>query len=93
MSTQTITVCSFVEMILDDDGGMLMDTHRGVLFSLNPTGREIWSLLLSGSTREELINSLARKTQMPPGIVVDDIDGFLHDLAQHHLIKVNASSR
>jgi hypothetical protein len=88
MSTQKLTVSSSVEMILNDDGGMLMDTHRGILFSLNPTGSEIWRLLSGGADRESLIDSLASTTQMAPAVLNEDVDSFLNDLAQHHLIEV-----
>jgi len=65
---------------------VLLDTHRGKYYSLNPTGAAVWELLLEPRSLGELRAALLERFDVEPETLSADLGQLLDDLRQHGLI-------
>lgn len=70
------------------EGAGLMHLVTGSFFALNSTGTLIWTLLEGGVTFDELVASVERSIAQTPPALVDEVSGFLDDLAERDLVEI-----
>lgn len=75
-----------VKAVANKDGGVALDTRRGMIFSLNPTGALILELLASGSSEEQITKEIARRCDAEAKQIAEDVRGFLDSLLQKGLV-------
>ena len=71
----------------DDGGTAILDTARGVLSTLNPTGGFIWQALQDGKSKDEIVGLLVAETNGPTDIVAKDVADFIQELEANALIS------
>lgn len=70
-----------------DEGTVVLDTSRGMLSTLNPTGGVIWQALQDGMSREEIVAALVAETGAPIDMVANDVTDFILELEKHALVS------
>lgn len=66
---------------------MLLDSDRGICFSLNPVGAIVWQALSDGSNREQIIALLRDKfDEADDEQLALDVDDFLGELKAKGLL-------
>ena len=63
-----------------------LDLSSSTYFSTNATGTLLWKLLASGASRSELVDALVARFGADQKRVEHDVDAFLADLEQAHLV-------
>lgn len=77
---------SQLRTVANEDGAAVLDTSRGSLSTLNPTGAYVWRGLEQGDSVEVIVESLARETGMPGETVERDVRTFLEELKRQGLL-------
>ncbi len=72
--------------ITNQDGAVILDTKRGMISTLNPTGAFIWQALGRGEELEAIVVSLAREMGEDPNVIKQDVNEFIADLKGQHLL-------
>lgn len=75
-----------------DDELVMMDGERGLYFSLNPVGTQIWQLLETPKTSQELIQSLCHLYEITEAECQQDVSVFLEKMEEAKLINLSAVS-
>jgi hypothetical protein len=81
-------LASYVRTATTNDGAVLLDTHRGRMFALNPTGSRILELFEAGIAFDEIASMLAREFSISPATAATDTDEFISCLRQHSLLDI-----
>jgi hypothetical protein len=68
------------------DGGVVLDIHRGKMFSLNATGSFIFRLLEQGSSEEHIVEELVERFDVPSDLAKADLAQFCESLKGHTLL-------
>jgi len=71
---------SYMRTAFNQDGAAILDTERGVISTLNPTGAYIWKALQDGMSADEVILSLVQGTGEPVEMIERDVHEFLEAL-------------
>jgi len=74
--------------IHEDAGTAILDTARGVLSTLNPTGGLIWQALHEGKREEDIVRVLLAETNGTPESVAKDVAEFICELRANGLISL-----
>lgn len=74
--------------IHEDAGTVILDTARGVLSTLNPTGGLIWQALHDGKREEEIVTFLVAETNGTPESVAKDVAEFICELRANGLVPL-----
>lgn len=69
-----------------DDGSVLLDTHRGRIFSFNRTASRILELLETGSDRSAIVGRIVEQFGAEPQTAEKDVCEFLNLLEQNQLL-------
>lgn len=72
--------------IANQDGAVILDTKRGKISTLNPTGAYVWQALERDEPVEAIIANLTRETGEDSAVVDRDVHEFLDTLKQKHLL-------
>ena len=67
-----------------DGETIIMNLAKGDYYSLNPSGGELWQLLLSGLDREQILKAIAQRYRLAPS--PGEIDAFIDRLIGFHLV-------
>ena len=73
--------------IANEDGAAILDTKRGTISTLNPTGAYIWQALERGESVETIAASLARETGEHVDTVKRDLREFVESLKEQELFS------
>jgi hypothetical protein len=65
---------------------LALDVRRELYLAVNKSGAVLWELLSQGTTRDELIDRLAREYDLAPDRAAADVDVMLRDLSAHGLL-------
>lgn len=76
--------------LADGEGGVLLNLDSAAYHGINEVGTVIWADLERGPTLGSLLASLRDRLADPPAGWDQDVVAFLHDLADRHLITVEA---
>lgn len=85
-SDSSAAVVSTVRAVVNSDGGVLMDTKAGLMFSLNHAGATIWRALEAGRSMTEIAEILVDTFNISRERAVADVAQFLDDLRGQKLI-------
>jgi Coenzyme PQQ synthesis protein D (PqqD) len=72
--------------VATDDEVVVLDTTRSEYLAVNRTGTELWPLLVTGATREELVHALMSKFGISEGRAVSDVSVFVASLAERGML-------
>lgn len=74
---------------MKQEGVVLLDSERGVVFTLNPIGALIWEGIERSGSRDDLARMLAERfPNVPSQRILGDLESFLNTLATKHLIEL-----
>jgi len=73
--------------IVNQDGAAVLDTGRGTISTLNPTGAYIWQALERGERGEEIVEGLARETGESPDDIREDVNSFIAALHEQKILE------
>jgi hypothetical protein len=76
-----------LRIVANPDGAAILDTERGAIVTLNPTGADIWQALQRGASVDAVIRSLVRDTDEPIEMIERDVHEFLEVLREKHLLS------
>jgi Coenzyme PQQ synthesis protein D (PqqD) len=88
----TWAVSSHIRATTGPDGGVLLDIEKGLCYSLNLVGAQIWLGIESArgtATLEHIVVLLQHQFTVPREQLVGDIKEYLQDLEKNGLIKSN----
>jgi hypothetical protein len=71
--------------VVNEDGAAVLDTHSGVITTLNTTGAYIWQALQRGDSAELIASNLARETGEDLAAIEPGVAAFLAELKDHDL--------
>jgi len=65
---------------------VILDSAAGQFFELNEMGTLMVELLLSGSSRQEVVNLIADRYQVDAEVVESDLTGLLQEMRRKQLL-------
>jgi hypothetical protein len=69
-----------------DGQTVIVQPGAGVVTVLNEVGCRVWDLLDGQRTLEEIRHCICDEFDADPGTVAQDVDRFIQELDQHHLL-------
>ncbi|HZU45112.1 MAG TPA: PqqD family protein [Terriglobales bacterium] len=81
------TISESVRITKSQDGGILLDLKRGLLFSLNPAGTRILDLLRQKHSAAFVAARISQEFGAPEELVREDLDKFLSVLRKQGLLQ------
>ena len=88
--TAQFSIASDIRAVLNGDGGVLLNLNRGVCYSLNGVGAQVWSLLAGsrqGLQPDAIVDQLAQRFSVPRQRLAEDVVTFLGALADKGLVQ------
>lgn len=82
-----ISTPQHLRSVVTHDGAVILDTKRGEMWNLNPSGAFIWQRLVDGLLPEQIAVELSAKTGEDLQTATDDLEAFLSDLKEKHLFS------
>jgi hypothetical protein len=73
----------------DGSGGVLLDLETSLYFGVNAVGALIWELIGSGNEISRIIEEMEAKFDDPPADLANDVNDFIGELEQRHLVSFN----
>jgi hypothetical protein len=73
--------------VVTQDGAVILDTQRGEMWNLNPSGAFIWKAVLDGRPPEQIAAELAAQTGDDVQSATNYVDEFLNELQAKHLYR------
>lgn len=67
---------------------VLLDSRSEQFYSLDETGRQIWSLMATPQTQSQIVSSIGARFGVPEDQVAPDVSEFLAELERIKLIEV-----
>lgn len=86
-----ITLAGRIRAIVNPDGGLLLDTRTGLLFSMNRTGAIIWGELERGQEINDIAETLVNTLPIEQEVALRDVTDFitiLRGTANHIKLKL-----
>lgn len=77
---------SSVKETASEDGAVLLDVERGICFSLNFIGLQIWELLKKGCDQNQIVDALQKDYSIAREQLQDDVRQFMQDLEASKLL-------
>lgn len=68
------------------EGAMILDIAADEITTLNSTGGYVWARLRGGKTVEQIVAELAKETGQDSTIVTADVQQFVEQLEEKHLV-------
>lgn len=68
-------------------------TPRGGFYGFDGIGRDIWDLIVSGRTEEEVVDDILASYDADPASVRADVAEFVHDVRAQGLVEVCSEIR
>ena len=70
-----------------DDEIVVLDLQSSEYFKVNGTGALLWQRLSQGAPREDLVDALGERYELPPDTAERDVDAFLAMLRARDLVE------
>jgi Coenzyme PQQ synthesis protein D (PqqD) len=83
-----VKVAPHIRSIVNHDGAVILDMPANRISTLNATGAYIWARLQEGKAIGSIVAELARDTGQTSAIVEHDVQEFLQQLTERHLLNV-----
>ena len=77
---------SSVKETASEDGAVLLDVERGICFSLNFIGLQIWRLLKKGCDQAQIVDILQKEYSIPREQLLNDVSQFMQELEASKLL-------
>ncbi|HLH36126.1 MAG TPA: PqqD family protein [Alloacidobacterium sp.] len=77
-----------IRSVVDHDGAIILNIESDIFYSSNSTGAYIWSHLIRGEGVEQIARALADETGADFAVVLSDVQAFVADLKEKHLLRV-----
>ena len=77
---------SHLRVVANTDGAVILDTRRGIISTLNPTGAYVWQALERGEAVEAIAANLARETDGEVNAREQDVREFIDVLKEKQLL-------
>jgi hypothetical protein len=81
-----IKVTPNIRSIVDRDGAVILDIGRNTMTTVDATGAYVWQRLELGMTIDAVITELARDTNTDEAVVAQDVEAFVDQLKDRHLL-------
>lgn len=75
-----------------DGEAVVINLERGVYFSIRGVGLAVWTDLLAGSSREDIVASLCIRHPTMAGQIPPDVSAFVDRLTNEDLIRLSNRS-
>lgn len=85
----TVEILPSVRSMVTEDGAVLLDIRQGLMFTLNPTGGVIWSLIQRGLRRAEIIGEVCARFGISEEEADTDLSAFLAGLRKHGVAEIH----
>jgi hypothetical protein len=66
-----------------------LDLETSLYFGVNSIGALVWELIGSGNEVSRIVKEMQTKFDDPPTDIADDVDNFISELEQRHLVTLN----
>ncbi len=86
MSDQTRIATDVIFEVLEGEA-VLLHVGDGTYYRLNRTGTRVWQLLEQGTSRDQIVRTIAAEFDAPETAIAGDVKALLQDLEQHGLIR------
>ena len=63
-----------------DDGAILLNIHKGTMFSMNPTASSMFESIIEGRDQQRIVLEISTTFNVPPDRVATDLQGLVQDL-------------
>jgi hypothetical protein len=73
----------------NQDGGIVLDICRGLIFNFNPVGSRIFELLKSGLSEAQIAENVSLEFKVTADLARADVLDFLEELKEHRLIDAH----
>lgn len=70
-----------------DDGSVVLDTGRGLIFSFNRSASRILQLLEIGAERDAIVERIVQEFGAAPQVAESDVCEFLNLLQENQLLE------
>ena len=70
-----------------DDEEVLLDLKKGVYYSLNAVGKEIWQLINKGRNFDTIVDTIQGRYRVDQSMVSKDVRRLLDDLIDQGLVE------
>ncbi len=88
-TTSALKPATSVRNINTQDGAVLLDIKQGLCFSMNPLGAKIWEMLKTNHSVDSIADVLSGEFSVPREQVLGDVQEFLAQLQNQHLLVSN----
>jgi hypothetical protein len=75
----------------DGSGGVLLDLETSLYFGVNAVGALVWELIGSGNEISRIVEEMESKFDDPQADLANDVDDFIGQLEQRHLVTLNTA--
>lgn len=82
-----LTNTPHLRSVVNHDGAVILDIPGNQITTLNATAAYIWARLQEGKGTDEIVAELARDTGHDPLVVERDVQEFLRQLIEKHLLQ------
>jgi hypothetical protein len=93
MGEHSLQIPSSIKETASEDGGVLLDIDRGICFSLNSVGLNIWTSLKEGCSADQIVEKLQREFSIPYEQAFTDVRTFIEQLQSNGLVGDRPSKK
>ena len=79
-------ISSSIRLTKGQDGGVLLDVHKGAMFTLNSVGVRILELMQEGQTMPSVVSRISCEFGVSERVVAGDVEEFLRSLGEQGLL-------
>lgn len=81
-----LTTTPNIRSVINHDGAVILDIPGNQIITLNATAAYIWARLQEGKGPHEIVSQLAHDTGHDPLVVEHDVQEFIRQLGEKHLL-------
>ena len=91
MSRLMFRISETIRSSCSEEGGILLDIHRGQMFRMNGVGSRILGLIERGYGEAQIAEEICRTYGVTIEMAKSDVYDFWEDLYKHQLLKGSSS--
>jgi hypothetical protein len=92
VSSDTLSIAPEVKASLNEEGLVLLDTRRGLIYTSNRTGARIWEGVTEGRSPDSIAEKLSMEHGVPRAQVEQHTQSFLADLKRRGILVTRRRS-
>jgi|SRR5579872_2326558 len=86
LPSDLLTISPDVRASLNEEGLVLLDTRRGLVYTSNKTGARIWQGVAAGQSADFIAEELSTEHAVPRAQIEEDTHAFLTDLTNRGIL-------